>query len=123
MPITVHLHDDPRYAEVLFAGRLSGDEVNKGGHDALASARRHGTHRILSDCRLLEGGHSVVDLYRLVEELAHDATKPRLREALILPEQAAAAEDVRFWEDACRNRGIAARVFGNREEALAWLLG
>lgn len=123
MSITVRLNDDPKYAEVHFSGRLSGDELMKGATAALASARGHGTHRMLSDCRTLEGGHSVVDLYRLVEELARDPVQPRLREALILPEQAAAAEDVRFWEDACRNRGIAARVFGNREDALTWLLG
>ena len=46
-----------------------------------------------------------------------------LREAILLPEQVQPIEHVRLWETACRNRGIHARIFLGRDEALAWLQG
>jgi hypothetical protein len=33
----------------------------------------------------------------------------------------AAGEDIAFYETTCRNRGLAVRVFAERDEALDWL--
>ena len=43
------------------------------------------------------------------------------REAVLLPCEAAAKQELEFFETACRNRGLDVRVFGERDEALAWL--
>jgi len=43
------------------------------------------------------------------------------REAVLLSDDAAAADQMEFFETACRNRGLDVRVFRDRDEALGWL--
>jgi hypothetical protein len=43
------------------------------------------------------------------------------REAIVLSTDAAAAEEMEFFETVCRNRGLDVRVFRERDGAMAWL--
>jgi hypothetical protein len=79
--------------------------------------------RVLTDCSRLEGGHSVFDLYGLIENIAADPAVRGLREAVIFKPGSAAASKVELWENACANRGLEVRAFTDREAGLAWLLG
>jgi hypothetical protein len=45
----------------------------------------------------------------------------RYREAVITPPDPTLLPDVAFWETTCLNRGVHARAFTDRDEALAWL--
>ena len=67
------------------------------------------------------GGHSVVALYGLIGVFQSVGIDWRFREAVLMPSLDAAAEEVAFYETACRNRGFNVRVFRERGEALAWL--
>lgn len=87
----------------------------------IAMGQRYEAIRFLADCRNLEGGHSIVDLFDLVKMLDGMDLPLNVREAIVLPQLEAAASDVLFWETACRNRGINVRVFNCMEHALAWL--
>lgn len=104
-----------------YSGVLSPTELQEAVAATIASAREHGTLRLLGDCTWLEGGHSIVDLYglgRMVESLP---VPPGVHEAVVLPQLSAAAHDVQFWETTCRNRGLDVRVFQTLEGARAWL--
>lgn len=78
--------------------------------------------RMLTDLTTLVGGHSIVDLYVLVDEIHRRGLAGRYREAIILPKAAATAEMAGFWETACTNRGIEVRLFTDRAKAKAWLV-
>lgn len=119
MPLSIVRHQNPRYVEPVFAGHFDSTELAAAAEQVVAAAIEHGTQRILADCTDLTGGHTIADLYAIAERTTPG--RQQLREALLLPTSPPAAEYVRFWEDVCRNRGMAVRVFQDRAAALAWL--
>ena len=109
--------------ETSYSGLLGKDELFDAFRATVALAQASGTTRFLADCTLLEGGHSIVHLYTLVDTLmSSGADLGALREAVLLPALPGSAEDVRFWETACLNRGLRVKVFQDRPSAIAWLL-
>ena len=79
------------------------------------------TNRYLVDCREVASAGSAFDILAVAELLASVPPGVIEREAVLLPRDAAAAEDFEFFETACRNRGLDVRVFHDRDEALAWV--
>ncbi len=108
--------------ETCYEGRISKDELQAAARHTLQLGQQHETNWFLGDCTNLQGGHSIIDLYGLVELLAAHEVSPRFREAILLPGLQASVRDVEFWETACWNRGITVRLFDQREAALKWLI-
>jgi hypothetical protein len=77
----------------------------------------------LGDGTELEPSSTVVDIYEMVMIIDRVLVDRGAREAMIAPRDPEAAAQVRFFETACRNRGLAVRVFDDRDEALRWLFG
>lgn len=105
----------------VYSGVLSAETLLEAVQSTLALARQHGTKNFLAECSTLEGGHSVVNLYELAKLLEAAGTPMDFREAIVLPQLDAPANDVRFWETTCRNRGFDVRVFKTVVDATAWL--
>ena len=85
-------------------------------------AQKHKRSRVLTDCSLLKGGHSVVDLFQEINHIYDQLVGTPFREAIVLPADPTAAELVRFWETACKNRGLNVEIFLTRQAAIASLL-
>ena len=122
MPWQVGLHPDHTLAEARFSGRLTADELSTAVHEILEFAVAHNVFHFLADCTSLEGGHSLFDLYGMVDVLLESGHAHEIREALVLPVQPDAMEKVAFWETACINRGINVRVFSDYQGAVDWLI-
>jgi len=45
-----------------------------------------------------------------------------VKEAVLLPGLPASAENVKFWEMTCSNRGLNVKIFIDRENAIKWLM-
>lgn len=71
----------------------------------------------------MSGGHSVFDLFEVINLFENYGVDHSLKEAILLPALADSVEKVKFFEVACKNKGYNVKVFNNREEALTWLLG
>ena len=69
----------------------------------------------------MPAGGSAFDVLALGEFMASLPPGIIEREAILLSADAAAAEEMEFFETACRNRGLDVRVFHARDEAVAWL--
>jgi hypothetical protein len=123
MPWTLTHWPDLAVIETVYSGRIGASELRSAVESTISAFRSTGALRVLSDCTRLEGGHSIVDLYALVDLLGSLALPASFREAILLPQQPFAAEDVRAWETFCVNRGILVRVFQDRQAALDWLVG
>jgi hypothetical protein len=108
--------------ETVYCGYLSAADLRDAAFATLNLGKARGTHRFLGDCRDLKGSCSVVDLYSLAERVTSTRRSGHFREAMVLPELETAAQDVRFWETACVNRGLDVRVFATRDGAIEWLL-
>lgn len=125
MPWKVRLLPDHPVIETCYTGRLTPEELATAIRETTGALRTHKVVRLLGDCRELEGGHSVVDLYYLAETMLASGLPVDLKEAVLLPVAAGTAgmaENVKFWETACFNRGFCVRVFENRNDAVAWLM-
>ena len=123
MGCSVALDASGRFLDMTYGGVVSAPEMAVAVRRALELAVEHDTWAVLTDCAALISGPAVLDLYSLVEALAHLEALPRYREAIVRPVDPVAAESVRFWETAAVNRGLQSRTFADRARAVAWLAG
>lgn len=109
------------YLVVTFAGTLTPDELGAAVRATLAEMTRRGCFTLLADCTALAGGHSIVDLYYLVDVVVATGFAHKIKEAVVTSDLTDPPENVRFWETTARNRGIEVRAFTERAAAIAWL--
>ena len=81
----------------------------------------HGTRRFFADCGSLTTNVSLFEVMAFVESLSALGAQSIEKEAVLLPPDGVAAEQITFFETACRNRGLDVRLARERAEALAWL--
>ena len=123
MPWNTQYHSDTQIVEAVYSRSISPAEVEGAVRSTLALGVEHSATRFLTDCTELTGGHSITDLYGMMELLLSSGLPYTVREAGVLfpSSDPTAIENVGFWELACRNRGINVRVFPDRASAQAWL--
>ena len=108
--------------ESTFVGRVTLEEFKEATIRSVELTTRHNVNLFLVDDSKWEGGASVFDLVALIDSYRDLKLPSASRGAFILPASNTQAEkDVRFFETACRNRSWTARVFTDRENAIAWL--
>lgn len=121
MPWSVQLLPGKSVVETVYAGVLAPDDLRSAVMATLDLALKAGTAAFLGDCRTLQGGHSVFDLYELAKVVATLPNKDAFREAILIASDTASRQDVEFWETTCANRGLKVCLFEDRAAALAWL--
>lgn len=114
-------HDEEKVVELVYSGVVSHGELSSSAAATLELAHSHGACRVLADCSDMHGGHSIGDLYFLSEWLL-EVRAIQMKEAVVLPTEAASSELARFWETTCNNRGLRVRIFDRRETAQRWLM-
>ena len=107
----------------VYSGVIPPNLLVEAVQSTIAMAHQAGTRKYLADCSTLEGGHSIFDLYDLAKLIESAGVVMNSHEALVLPQLKAAASEVRFWETACRNRGLDVRIFETVDDAREWLAG
>jgi len=122
MPWQTSIHPDHPIVETRYSGVLSTSELSDAINETLALSQTRGFTLFLGDCTELVGGHSVVDLYYFAEMITTRAAGRTFKEAVILPSLPDSAENVKFWETTCENRGLRVRIFLDRASAIKWLL-
>ncbi|MGZ8218160.1 hypothetical protein [Methylomagnum sp.] len=124
MPWQIIFQADARIVETVYSGVVKPDELMAACKATLAFARENSAILFLGDCMALQGGHSVFDLYAIVDVLETHGFPRAGKEALLFPplELSDVSRNIDFWETACGNRGYVVRVFHDREAALRWLI-
>ena len=123
VPWKVITPPDVPIVETHYEGMLDSQELAAAVQATVQACQSKGRTLLLADCTTLVGGHSFFDLYLVLDSSPMLELMRSIREAIIVSENTISAERVEFWETACRNRGIAVRVFRDRDSALVWLLG
>jgi hypothetical protein len=121
MPWQARLSDKPKFVELIYSGSVEPDELQEALTAAASLARPGQTHFVFADCTNLLGGHSYMDLYHLISLLEPTGIERQIKEAIVLPLNPAASENVKFYEVVCQNRGFNVKAFQDRTEALSWL--
>ena len=114
-------HHQPPYIELVFEGQVDAHELMAAALGTLEQLLALPRPLVLADCTRVEGGHSAFDLYFLADMVAETPIRSTLREAIVFADLGAGAENVRFWETTCINRGLNVRVFTDRALAIRWL--
>jgi hypothetical protein len=89
----------------------------------IALAKETNSNRFLTDATQANLKVSVLGLYDLPELYQdHDLRRPVFI-AVLTPTSEAGKRLIDFYETVCLNRGWTVGIFGERQEALDWLLG
>jgi hypothetical protein len=86
-------------------------------------AKETNSNRFLSDATQATLKVSIRELYDLPELYKDQDLRPPVLIAVLPPTSEAGKGLVDFYETVCLNRGWTVRIFGERQEALDWLLG
>lgn len=108
--------------ETTYSGLLSPAELSDAVQGTVSALLEHGLTRVLSDCTALEGGHSITDLYFLVDAVQASGLARVMKEAVLMPTRHDPAVNAQFWETLCVNRFFSVRLFKERVAAIEWLL-
>jgi hypothetical protein len=122
MPWSVTVHSEIPVIETVYSGTLTESELYQAVGETFTLAHKHERRLFLADCSLLDGGHSVTDLFFLADfVLAHESCHT-LKEAVLLNGRSVTIDHIDFWETTCFNRGLNVRIFHDRQSAIEWLL-
>ena len=125
MPYTITHLEEKNILEAIYRGRVKPTEVMAAIAKILLLAKKHNAHLFLIDCLELKDDKALVfENYKLGVDVSKIIQKipEQVKDAIILPRSAQAADNIRFFETVAINRGLNVRLFKNREDALEWLL-
>ena len=121
MPARVSYIESMQCVQVEYLDDLSIGQLLGALGDITLALRAHQSTRVLADCSGMVSGPTLIEIYEAVRGLLEVEETPSVRQALVLPSSTRALDVVTFWETASVNRGIDARSFTTRADALAWL--
>jgi hypothetical protein len=122
MPFEIKLLDDHKIIEISYAGDVTSPELLEAFKAVILFSQKTGVGLFLADCTMMEGGHSLFDLFELIKQYDNTDFRDMGKEAVLLPNDEKAAENAVFYENACFNRGYNVKIFTDRETAVKWLL-
>lgn len=121
MPWKLEVSGSPAIIEVIYEGAVGPAELEAAFASALAEGVNRQVPLFLANLVALTGGHSIIDLMDIVTRIEAEVIDRRFREAVLVSPGTPLGKNAEFYETACRNRGFNARVFNDRDEAIAWL--
>lgn len=124
MPYTIQHDPVLNIGEVIFFGLIGGNDLREATSEAVSLQKRTGAKRFLIDANGWDMRASFVDIFKLVDKQYWEQELNRETcIAVILPTSLSGAQAAQFYETACQNRGWHAKVFLDRQGAIAWLTG
>ncbi len=121
MPTSIKYLPEYKIVETIYQGVVTPEELQVSLVNAIAMTHQEKTGLILSDLRDMTQGHSVIDIFYFLSQIDLNTVAHITKEALVMPVDEAAADNVKFYETTSQNRGLNARIFPDRESALQWL--
>jgi hypothetical protein len=122
MPWKTKLNDAPKYIEITYSGNVTTQELYMALENSVLISRENNINLFLADCTTMLGGHTVIDLYGLISMFETLKIDSEAKEAVIMTSLHETADEINFYETACKNRGFNVRIFKQREEAISWLV-
>ncbi len=112
----------PQYdvIEVLHSGDVTKAQMMQAARDLVAAAP-DGVHRVLADWTDVTSLPDNIAILSFGDALDNAQLPADFRHAHVWPEALNARLSLDMWKTVENNRGHHARVFGDRESALAWL--
>lgn len=121
MPASSKYLADEMLILVTNSGELSYADYQRTTAEVLALMQAHDTWRCLIDNRELDNRASAADIFNLPRLYSEMGIPRTLRAAILIGAATPKREDHEFYETVCLNSGYSFRLFGDYDEAMAWL--
>lgn len=121
MPFKIETGTNPERIEVTYSGTVTDIEYKSAILEFVKFNSEKKCLLVLTDLREMTVTPSILNVYDSINMFEKMGIDSRTSEALILPENKFVEKNIRFYENACQNRGYNVRIFYNREDALTWL--
>jgi hypothetical protein len=126
MGMDVDIQQEEGFLNVRVTGRFSLEEANNGLIRMFEAVARHGTTRVLVDCRELQGSITTMENFdhasfgaEMIDEFSQRGVSKATRFAYVTV--GAFSDPDKFAENVAVNRGLDVRTFDNIDDALRWL--
>ncbi len=121
MPVKIEFSENPQRIEINYSGTITEREYS----DALREFIKFNAEKkcllVLTDLREMTVSPSILNVYDSINMFGKMGIDKKTSEALIIPENKFAADNVRFYETARQNRGYNVKLFYYKEDAVKWL--
>ena len=121
MPYKVETGSEPERIEIKYSGTVSDSEYKSDIAEFIKFNSEKRCLLVLTDLREMKVTPSFLNVYASINMFEKMGIDTRTSEALIIPRNKFVEDNVKFYENACQNRGYNVRIFYNREDAITWL--
>lgn len=121
MPVKLEFSDNPHRIEVTYSGAISESDYKQAIIDFVKFNSEKKCLLVLTDLRDMIVTPSILNVYDSINMFEKMGIDKKTSEALIMPENKFAADNIKFYETACQNRGYNVKIFYNKEDAVKWL--
>jgi hypothetical protein len=121
MPWQVNLSEDSKYVKMCYKDEISIEDVRQAHSAAVSLCKENSILFVLDDCLEMTAKFTITDLILLYKTFEESGKSFRIIEAIVLPKDNKARDNVLFYETASLNRGYTIKSFKTQEEALKWL--
>lgn len=121
MPVKLEFSDAPNRIEVTYSGTITESDYRKAIIDFVNFNSEKKCLLVLTDLRDMVVTPSILNVYDSINLFEKMGIDKKTSEALIMPENKFAADNIKFYETACQNRGYNVKIFYNKEDAINWL--
>ena len=123
MPYTVNFLDSEGIVTVVNSGVLEYKDYSEQAREAHELSLTKDSYLFLADCTKMVNNADLFEILDLPGLYERIKVSRSIKVAVLLSEDAATNEDIRFYETVCLNRGWNVKVFSNQDSALVWLKG
>lgn len=121
MPYEISYREKSGVVVIVNEGELTYDELVRQSQEAINLARDKKSELFLSDFSNVKVRTNNIELFRLLDIYAEFGMSQTSRIAAVVTNMELKAEQLRFFETICLNRGWQVKIFLKRELALEWL--
>jgi len=123
MAYNLDVNQSLKIIEFVQYGDLTSEDLENGHADVIALANSENLHRRLVDMSRITISASLLNIHDIPDvRFEEDKLNPDTKIALICATTQREIEMTEYFAAVSRNRGWAVATFGNRTEALEWLL-
>lgn len=121
MPYSIKFEISPERIEVNYSGTVTDEEYKQAISDFVNFNKDKNCLLVLTDLREMKVTPSILNVYNSINTFEKMGIDNRTSEALILEKNKFVESNIKFYENACQNRGYNVRIFYNSDDAIHWL--
>ncbi len=124
MPYELHTDTEHAILRLVYTGVITNGDLEQATRAGAQQVSETGMRRALADLSAVTRIDATqARVFELPQTVYPDAGLNRqLRIAVLVPPDEQVVKLARFYELVCQNRGWQARIFSDRDEAVAWLM-